>query len=701
MNYVLESPYPKIFAERICILMKKYYLFALVVVAAALLVAPPPVFASYWNEGKDGDSEASAYVIDSLQDLKDLQQRVNNGTEPAGKFYRQTKDITISTSDSGSRYWNAIGYNEERPFKGHYNGDFSIVKAVIDESLFGYVKVEDGYAIKNLDFEGEIKDTDSDLGRTRGGIASWLINGSIENCNVRATIEYKYYYYHPIAGGIVAIVESGGSVKNSSFSGTISCGMYYTEIDEVNYLPKAGGIVGYLKGGSIEKCLATFKSAGVYAYHGGEGSTTDAPAYAGGIVGEVDGESSKVINCVAQGKVNSTQYSGGIVGYMTGGTLTACNVLGSSDIIANESAGGIAGHLGQDGVISGDKIVMTSSVMARHTAAGGIVGDLQSGTVKGNWAYTVVKGDARYKGAIIGRARGSNTYSDNVYGTDIGVTETSDTDATSHEEENLTPDEQNPIDTTLNQGEVAETEGTPSTPPEPSEPGDDPTPGGEDSTASVDVVIKPEAGTLIEVTLDFEANSQDILDKLSITDGLQIQELTTDATTPRAVDQVSTQESQDIANSGQVIVVVLPTIKVDEAKVYVWKVKISEATGLKVDAPIALRLSAGTDDDFNAAEITASTGVLLDDEGNTLTTLPADRNVNIAAYLEADTTYAPIITTSKSGAAIPGTTTTPTTTTTSDDKSGDDSSSGCATSSLSGILGLVIMAGALGFKKSR
>ena len=79
---------------------KHYYLFALVVAATAFLVTPPPGFADYWNEGKDGDSETSAYVIDSREDLLSLRNRVNSGNEPAGKFYRQTKDITISTSNT-------------------------------------------------------------------------------------------------------------------------------------------------------------------------------------------------------------------------------------------------------------------------------------------------------------------------------------------------------------------------------------------------------------------------------------------------------------------------------------------------------------------------------------------------------------------------------------------------------------------------
>ena len=113
---------------------------------------------------------------------------------------------------------------------------------------------------------------------------------------------------------------------------------------------------------------------------------------------------------------------------------------------------------------------MTSSVMARNEAVGGVVGDLQSGTITNNWAYTVIKGDAPYKGAIIGKIRGTNTFTNNYYGLDSSIADT--TGAIQTEARLLTTTEANPIDTTSNPDAVSGESTTTDTP----EPDPEPTP---------------------------------------------------------------------------------------------------------------------------------------------------------------------------------------------------------------------------------
>ena len=129
----------------------------------------------------------------------------------------------------------------------------------------------------------------------------------------------------------------------------------------------------------------------------------------------------------------------------------------SSSVAANSSAGGIAGYLGKDGTISGDKIVMNSTVTAIHSALGGIVGTLDSGKVMYNWAYTVVSGDVKdgfYMGPIVGKIQpGAKvppvkyTVKYNRYRAGTVQTETYEgyADEIEHEPESLTATEMNPV----------------------------------------------------------------------------------------------------------------------------------------------------------------------------------------------------------------------------------------------------------------
>lgn len=53
-----------------------------------ILSIVPGAWADYDNEGRDGFTEAGAYLIDSIDDLKLLRDRVNAGTEPENRYYR-------------------------------------------------------------------------------------------------------------------------------------------------------------------------------------------------------------------------------------------------------------------------------------------------------------------------------------------------------------------------------------------------------------------------------------------------------------------------------------------------------------------------------------------------------------------------------------------------------------------------------------
>ena len=146
-----------------------------VFLTVCLLTACSAAWADYWDEGHEGTA-SSPYIIDTIADLQALRDRVNNGTEPEGKYYKLTKNLTISQYTD----WEHIG-TEAYPFKGHFNGNSlsihvnitanhvilepgSTWREAVDthySALFGTISTSDGYAVKGLTVSGTVKGSSS------------------------------------------------------------------------------------------------------------------------------------------------------------------------------------------------------------------------------------------------------------------------------------------------------------------------------------------------------------------------------------------------------------------------------------------------------------------------------------------------------------------------------------------------------------
>lgn len=111
----------------------------------------------------------------------------------------------------------------------------------------------------------------------------------------------------------------------------------------------------------------------------------------------------------------------------------------------------------------------------------------------------------------------------------------------------------------------------------------------------------------------------------------------------RTIYDVSNDDLASIPTSED-IAAVLPIITVEKDGVYVWGVQLDN---LEAGAPITLYLFGedGTSSAFRSSATTDGAYVFLDDDGNEVTTVPANKHINIAAFMEAGKTYAPIITT--------------------------------------------------------
>ena len=72
-------------------MMKK---FAVIIAVLCVFLAVPCEFADYYDEGHQG-TEANPYEIDTKEDLVSLRDRVNAGTEEAGKYYKLTHILLL------------------------------------------------------------------------------------------------------------------------------------------------------------------------------------------------------------------------------------------------------------------------------------------------------------------------------------------------------------------------------------------------------------------------------------------------------------------------------------------------------------------------------------------------------------------------------------------------------------------------------
>ena len=156
-------------------------------------------YAATWSgEG----TEASPYLISSLDDLKSLRDSVNGGTDYSGKYFKLTADI-----DCGTDNWVPIGKSEMGmadityyDFKGTFDGNGKTVTYHVADSSDDYIGLfaffMNGATVKNLSVAGSI----SGSGEDYGGIVGRNYVGTIQNCSSSVSITGSADGYGGIAG---------------------------------------------------------------------------------------------------------------------------------------------------------------------------------------------------------------------------------------------------------------------------------------------------------------------------------------------------------------------------------------------------------------------------------------------------------------------------------------------------------------------
>lgn len=228
--------------------------------------------AAYYDEGNNGDSWETAYIIDSAEDFMLMLERANDDLyRGVSKYYKLTADLDLTAEKE-------LGSG----FSGHFEGQNHKVKINVkrdwgEAALFKNVQSR-GIAIKNLNVEGSVRGY-----KQAGGIAAYLTDGTIENCSFTGTVEAFFNEDdkddgNVRAGGIVAETSFAGdegesrNIINCTFSGTVKA-----SASSGNSIA-SGGIIGYGSRISIKNCTTKNGSEILLSGSGNE-------KYIGGIAG--------------------------------------------------------------------------------------------------------------------------------------------------------------------------------------------------------------------------------------------------------------------------------------------------------------------------------------------------------------------------------------------------------------------------------
>ena len=283
--------------------MKKCLALVLAVILAGVWCVG--AYASYWNEGNDGDSWETAYIIDSVEDFVMMHDRAYGET---GKYYKLTTDIDLSSYTD----W------EGRGFSGHFDGQNHTITVNIssDEEacLFSVVDSE-GIAIRNLNVSGTVHAEGNTSGYpvSAAGIVLQMKTGIMENCRFDGTVEAigGQDTRSTYAGGLLRFIYEGAIVRDCIFHGDVTSSGYDA--------PEAAGIVC----ATVDDDNVTIERCSVLS-----GSTIRANdlssnklylSDAGGIVGLVDTNNSTIADCVVEASIEGNASDiGGIAGCVFG-----------------------------------------------------------------------------------------------------------------------------------------------------------------------------------------------------------------------------------------------------------------------------------------------------------------------------------------------------------------------------------------------
>ncbi|MGY8908185.1 MAG: two-partner secretion domain-containing protein, partial [Pseudomonadales bacterium] len=200
--------------------------------------------------------------------------------------------------------------------------------------LFSSITGENGATISNIGLKGG-----SILGSFLvGSLAGSIIDGSITHSYSTANVHSQYGY----VGGLVGMLDDGGTISNSYATGAVSGGGY---MEGISF--GVGGLVGSIRGGTVSNSYAT---GAVSGDHGNTYSPLAFPENAvGGLVGltQASSEPTNIMNSYATGAVssccssNADVMAGGLVGKNIGELTVTDSFWDTETTGQSSSAGGV------------------------------------------------------------------------------------------------------------------------------------------------------------------------------------------------------------------------------------------------------------------------------------------------------------------------------------------------------------------------
>ena len=303
------------------------------------------------------------------------------------------EETTLDSSDGGSSVGGLVG-----EALGNVSNSFATGNVIGYDQVGGLIGVDGSvgassntYYIKNSYATGTVSaygwENGNDLLSSSGAGAGGLVGAAYGTTiiNSFATGNVTSYYNQPYTNGGEANGYVGGLVgymDNGSITGSYAKGNVTVT---GTYLYGVGGLVGGAALTSIDDS---------YAYGNVTGND-----YVGGLVGALmsGGQSASITNSTSYGNVSGVNDVGGVVGYVTGSEATGggdvSNVSSYGNVTATGSAaGGIVG-LDEYGTVNG--AVAYGNVQGT-TGVGGIVGDGYDPTVTNSKSIGAVTSDAIY-----------------------------------------------------------------------------------------------------------------------------------------------------------------------------------------------------------------------------------------------------------------------------------------------------------------
>ncbi len=299
----------------------------------------------------DANTAAHRFEINSAAQLKGLADIVNGNHGAAFSFAGREVCLMADIDLSGYDNWTPIGFGN-KTFDGAFIGNSHAINGLtINEptqtyvGLFGLmVGSVSGLTLTNVNIIGSTNvgaiagETWGSISRCAvvggtvsgnqytGGIVGKVNMGSLTSCFATCDIRgigFSPYY----AGGVTGRVEWDGSLSDCYATGSVRTGEGFSGM-----FGAAGGVVGSMNSGSIQRCFATGEVAGTVDTGGVVG------AYSGGTLTNV-----AALNNRVAGAPDASIYGGPKTGRVAGRSGEATNAIAFSGLILVNGGNGLNG----------------------------------------------------------------------------------------------------------------------------------------------------------------------------------------------------------------------------------------------------------------------------------------------------------------------------------------------------------------------